>query len=149
MHARVLAYVEPRPHFATRDDLFHTAAAQVGVLYRSLEFGCTMASHCPPDVERYSKLLAPDAKRAKSAVAKAAKSLRVLLTDKEERLAVLVEHGLLRDKNVESLTKELQDSVERSPALFWVLLREISVMEDGSEAAAKLEGMLHHDHLVC
>ena len=103
-----------------------------------------MACQSQPDVERYNKLLAPDVKTAKNAIAKAAKSLRLLLTDNDARLGALVEHGLMRDKNPKSVSKELQDNVDKNPALFWTLIREIRLMDGGSEAAAKLESKFEY-----
>ena len=100
-----------------------------------------MASASPPEVESYNGLEIPDGKTAKNAIAKAAKALRGLFTDQQERIDVLVQKGLLRHKNFESLTKELQLNVENNPALFWVLLGEISRLKDGAEAKRKLEGM--------
>ena len=99
-----------------------------------------MAESSPADKKCYSGLKAPDAKVAKNAIAKAAKSLRTLLANDEEKLDVLIQHGLLRDKTTKSLTKELQETVVNEPALFWVLLREIENFADGAEAARKLEG---------
>ena len=107
-----------------------------------------MASQSPPDVERYSKLLAPDVKTTKNAIAKAARSLRLLLAGNDARLSVLVQHGLLRDKNPKSLSRELQDNMDKNPALFWTLVREIGLMEGGSEAAAKLEGISYIQNLL-
>ena len=91
----------------------------------------------------YSGLKAPDAKMAKNAIAKAAKCLRILLENDEEKQKVLFQHGLLRDKDAESLSKELQKNIMQDPAMFWVLLREIVKFPDGIEAARKLEGNLY------
>lgn len=99
-----------------------------------------MAASSPADKKSYSGLKAPDAKVARNAIAKAAKSLRTLLANDEEKLDVLLRHGLLRDKNTKSLTKELQETIVHEPALFWVLLREVDKFADGAEAARKLEG---------
>ena len=93
-----------------------------------------------PTSSKYSGLKEPDGKTAKNAIAKAAKSLRALLANDGEKLDVLVRQGLLCDKNTKSFTKELQETVVREPALFWVLLREVENFADGAEAAAKLEG---------
>lgn len=101
-----------------------------------------MAASSPSDKKCYSGLKVPDAKVAKNAIAKAAKSLRTLLASDKEKLDVLVQHGLLRDKNAKSITKELQETIVHEPALFWVLLREIEKFADGAEAARKLEGTL-------
>lgn len=101
-----------------------------------------MAASSPSDKKCYSGLKVPDAKVAKNAIAKAAKSLRTLLASDKEKLDVLVQHGLLRDKNAKSITKELQETIVHEPALFWVLLREIENFADGAEAARKLEGTL-------
>ena len=89
---------------------------------------------------RYCGLRAPDPKVAKNAVSKAAKSLRNLLEKDEDKLDVLVQYKLLRDKNPKSISKELQETVMQEPALFWVLLREIENFADGAEAAKKLAG---------
>lgn len=105
-----------------------------------INLGRMAANSPPPDKKCYSGLKAPDAKVAKNAIAKAAKSLRALLANDEEKLDVLIQHGLLRDKNAKSVTKELQETVMQEPALFWVLLREIEKFADGAEAAKKLEG---------
>lgn len=99
-----------------------------------------MAASSPPDKKCYIGLKAPDAKVAKNAIAKAAKSLRALLANDEEKLEILIQHGLIRDKNAKSVTKELQETVMQEPALFWVLLREIEKFADGAEATKKLEG---------
>jgi predicted metallo-beta-lactamase superfamily hydrolase len=98
------------------------------------------SSSSPSDKKCYSGLKAPDAKVAKNAIAKAAKALRTLLANDEEKLEILIQHGLLRDKNAKSVTKELQETVVQEPASFWVLLREIEKFADGAEAAKKLEG---------
>ena len=99
-----------------------------------------MASCSPHNVEDYSQFLVPDGKTAKNAIAKAAKAIRELFSNNEERLDVLVLHGLLRDKNTKSLAKELQEKVVQDPRMFWVLVREISKFEDGAEAVRKLRG---------
>ena len=102
-----------------------------------------MAASSQPSKKCYNGLKPPDAKVAKNALAKAAKSLKNLLdTDGEEKRDVLVQHGLLRDKNPESVTKELQKTIVQEPALFWVLLRDIENFADGAEAARKLEGII-------
>ena len=88
----------------------------------------------------YSRLKAPDARVAKNAIAKAVKSLYILLASDEGKLDILVQHGLLRDKNTKNITKELQETIVHKPALFWVLLREIENFADGAEAARILEG---------
>lgn len=99
-----------------------------------------MASYSPPNLDSCSRLQAPDSKKAKKAIANAAKALRLLLTKNDERVEVLIRRGLVRDRNTKSLIKELQENVGRDPALFWVLLREVSKFQDGAEAAQKLEG---------
>ena len=99
-----------------------------------------MALASPRKLERYNGLEIPDGKTAKNAIAKAAKALRGLFTGQQERIDVLVQKGLLRHKNFESLIKELQLNVERQPSLFWVLLDEISKHGDGTDATRKLEG---------
>ena len=100
-----------------------------------------------PLLRSYSGIKAPDAKVAKNAIAKAAKSLRSLLENDEEKRKVLFQHGLLRDKDPKSLSKELQETIVQDPALFWVLLRETESFADGAgaEAARKLEGKF----LIC
>ena len=93
-----------------------------------------------PHADCYSGLRDPDPKVAKNAIAKAAKSLRNLLENDEEKLDVLFRHNLLRDKNTKSVAKQLQETIGQEPASFWVLLREIKKFADGAEAAGKLEG---------
>ena len=106
------------------------------------KFEQRMAVSSPSDKKCYSGLKAPDAKMAKYAITKSAKSLHNLLASDEEKLDILVQHGLLRDKNAKSITKELQETIMHEPALFWVLLREIESFADGAEAARKLKGIL-------
>ena len=101
-----------------------------------------MASYLPiVDVKDYSGLQAPDGKVAKNAVEKAAKFLRALLTNNEERISLLVQHGLLQDGNTTSLTKQLRENIGKKPSLFWVLVRDISQFDDGAEAVKRLQGM--------
>lgn len=99
-----------------------------------------MALCSSPNVEDYSRFLLPDGKTAKNAIAKAAKAIRELFSNNEERLDVLIRHGLLRDKNTKNLAKQLQENVVQDPSIFWVLVREISKFEDGAEAVMKLRG---------
>ena len=105
-----------------------------------------MAWSSPLDVADYSRLQTPDCKVAKNAISKAAKALRGLFENNEERIDLLVRHGLLHDKNTKSVTKELQKNVGEDPKLFWVLVREISTFEDGAEAVKKLQGMRTSSH---
>lgn len=100
-----------------------------------------MAASSQPSKKCYDGLKAPDAKLARKALAKAAKSLNALLGSDEEKLDVLVRHGLLRDKNIsKSVNKELQETIVQDPNLFWVLLREIENFAEGADVAKKLEG---------
>ena len=81
-----------------------------------------------------------DGKIAKKAVAKAARALKALLTNQDEKLEVLVQNGLLQRKDTTNIIKELQEKVGQDPNLFWVLLREIRAFPNGAEAASRLQG---------
>lgn len=78
-----------------------------------------------------------DSKIAKKAIAKAAISLRGLLKDQED-VAVLVQRGLLADKDTKDVVKGLQETIGQSPNLIWELISHISTMPGGEEAAKKL-----------
>ena len=99
-----------------------------------------MAESSKSSKKCYNGLKAPDAKVARKALARAAKSLNTLLANDEEKRDVLVQYGLLRDKSIVSVNKELQDTIVQDPSLFWVLLREIEKFDEGADAAKKLEG---------
>lgn len=99
-----------------------------------------MASYSPPNLDCCSQTQAPDSKKAMKAIANAAKALRILLTDNNERLEVLIQQGLLRSKNTKTLIKDLQENIGQDPALYWVLVREVENFKDGRDAAQKLRG---------
>lgn len=98
-----------------------------------------MAAYSPLSCELH-RPQAFDGKIAKKAVAKAARALKALLMDQDEKLEVLVKNGLLQKKDTTNIIRELQEKVGQDPTLFGVLLREISAFPDGEEAASKLQG---------
>ena len=87
--------------------------------------------------EIHSTSLTPiDSKTAKKAIAKAARPLRTLLTDRKDQL---VEQGLLAEgTDTKDVVKELKERIGNRPSLFDVLLREIRKFPGGGEVAEKL-----------
>lgn len=92
--------------------------------------------------ESDSQLMAQsiDSKTAIKAIAKSAKFLRGILTDQDERMEMLVQHGLLEHKYTDDVIKSLQSTVGRRPSLLFVLIREISRIPGGEEAVKRLRG---------
>lgn len=79
----------------------------------------------------------PDGQTARRAIAKAAKDLEALLNT-EDRISVLVQHGLLEDPNTKDTVKDLKTRVKQSPSLFGVLVRQVATFPGGSSVAEKL-----------
>ena len=80
----------------------------------------------------------PDGRTAGRAIAKVAGDLEALLNTKD-KVAVLVQHGLLEDPNTKDIVKDLKTRVKQSPSLFGVLVRQLATFSPGgSNVAEKL-----------
>lgn len=90
------------------------------------------------DSQLQSRLV--DSQTAKKAIAKSARLLRGLLTNHEERIDALVQHGLLEHKDTKDVVKGLQEKIGQRPSLLWVLISQIkSMIPEGEEAARRLQ----------
>ena len=101
-----------------------------------------MAEYSPPnaDLNLGPQAVLVNAKWAKKAISRVARVLRGLLTNRE-RVDVLIQHGLLEQKDTEDVIKVLQTKIGERPNLFAVLFRQLENFSDGADVVKRLQGI--------